>query len=219
MFAAATAGRDCAPGATGSAVRRGAATGAAESARSLPARLSRIHVTCAHSCFERARARRCGICGEVKPISRKARDGQPDICTACARRRLPLAVCTQCGERKPCLFPESASPICRRRPRADLLRPSPLRAVRRAPPGRLAQPDRSALWPVHEPASRLRALCARTAGSCVAPRPSIQETVLCAACACVEPHHVCELCGGEDEPVPDGICTRCRSTANRGHGR
>jgi hypothetical protein len=67
-----------------------------------------------HSCFEKARARRCGICGEVKPISRKARDGQPDICTACAHRLLPLAVCTQCGQRKPCLFPEGASPICRR---------------------------------------------------------------------------------------------------------
>ena len=34
--------------------------------------------------------------------------------------------------------------------------------------------------------------------------------VLCAACAGVKPHHVCVLCGGEDERVPEGICTRCR---------
>jgi hypothetical protein len=33
--------------------------------------------------------------------------------------------------------------------------------------------------------------------------------VLCADCAGVEPHHVCQLCGGEDERVPDGICSRC----------
>jgi hypothetical protein len=45
--AAATAGRACAQRATGSAVRRGAATGAAGSVRSSPARRSEIHGSCA----------------------------------------------------------------------------------------------------------------------------------------------------------------------------
>ena len=34
--------------------------------------------------------------------------------------------------------------------------------------------------------------------------------VLCADCAGIEPHHICRFCGGEDERVPEGICTRCR---------
>jgi hypothetical protein len=31
----------------------------------------------------------------------------------------------------------------------------------------------------------------------------------CADCAGLEPHHVCRLCGAEDERVTGGICTRC----------
>ena len=54
-------------------------------------------------------------------------------------------------------------------PRADLLRPSPLRAVRRAPPGGVAQPDRSGLRPVHEPASR-RARRVRELRGAASPR-------------------------------------------------
>ena len=47
-----------------------------------------------------------------------------------------------------------------------------------------------------------RAVC-ESAGSCVAPRPLIQQWC-CVPCAGVAPHHVCELCGGEDERVPEG---------------
>lgn len=162
-----------------------------------------------HSCFEKARARRCGICREVKPISRKARDGQPDICTVCAHRLLPLALCTRCGERKPCLFPEGASPICRRCRELTYYARHPCalcgehrRAAWRSPIGALCGRCMSR----HLAA---RAVC-ESCGELRRPATFDPAKVLCADCAGVAPHHVCELCGGEDERVPDRICTRCR---------
>jgi hypothetical protein len=162
-----------------------------------------------HACFEKARARRCGICGEVKPISRKARDGKPDTCTACAHRLLPLAVCSVCGQRKPCLFAECASPICRRCRELSYY-------ARR--PCALCGDHRRAAWrsPIGAVCGRClsRHLGARAAcesgGELRRPATFDPAKVLCAACAGVEPHHVCQLCGGEDERVPEGICTRCR---------
>ena len=53
-----------------------------------------------------------------------------------------------------------------------------------------------------------RAVC-ESCGELRRPATFDPARVLCAACAGVVPHHVCELCGGEDERVPDGICTRC----------
>ena len=160
-----------------------------------------------HSCFEKARARRCGICGEVKPISRKARDGQPDICTACAHRLLPLAVCAQCGERKPCLFPDGASPVCRRCRELTYYARHPCA---------LCGEHRRAAWrsPIGAVCGRCmsRHLGSRAVCESCAARPATFDParVLSADCAGVKPHRVCELCGGEDERVPDGICTRCR---------
>jgi len=162
-----------------------------------------------HSCFEKSRARRCGICGKVKPVSRKARDGQPDTCTACARRLLPTAICSRCGQPKPCLFAESANPICRRCRELTYYARHPCA---------LCGEHRRAAWrsPIGPVCGRCmsRHLGARAAcESCGELRRSATfdpTKVLCAACAGVEPHHVCELCGCEDERVPDGICSRCR---------
>ena len=96
--------------------------------------------------------RLCGVCGHVRRIEIRARDGNPDICTSCAPRRpgtcgvcgrvtriarkatdsspavgiccyrLPLAVCTDCGGDKPCYQANGPEPVC----------PS-CTAVRRAP--------------------------------------------------------------------------------------
>jgi hypothetical protein len=162
-----------------------------------------------HSCFEKARARRCGICGEVKPISRKARDGQPDICTACAHRLLPLAVCTLCGERKPCLFPEGASPVCRRCRELTYYARHPCA---------LCGEHRRAAWrsPIGAVCGRCmdRHLGARAICECCEElrRPATFDParVLCADCANAEPHHVCRLCGAEDQRFEDRICTRCQ---------
>lgn len=59
-------------------------------------------------CAPRPR-RRCGECGQDRPIARRARDGTPDICTGCFR--LPTATCSSCQRRRPCNF-ASTTPLC-----------------------------------------------------------------------------------------------------------
>lgn len=87
--------------------------------------------------------RRCGVCGRVREIRIRARDGRPDICTSCAPRtaarscgvcgktarivraatadspaigkccyRLPSAICTDCGQERPCLHAHGSEPLC-----------------------------------------------------------------------------------------------------------
>jgi hypothetical protein len=88
--------------------------------------------------------RRCGVCGHIREISIRARDGQPDTCGDCAPRlrqpcgicgrvgviavtatastprigrccwRPPTAVCSQCGQRRPCFHARQAAPRCLR---------------------------------------------------------------------------------------------------------
>lgn len=162
-----------------------------------------------HACFEKARARRCGICGEVKPISRKARDGKPDTCAACAHRLLPLAVCCECAQRKPCLFAKSAGPICRRCRELTYYARNPCALCGEHRRGAWRSPIGAICGRCMSRHLGARAAC-ESCGELRRPATFDPAKVLCAACAGVEPHHVCELCGGEDERVPQGICTRCR---------
>ena len=97
--------------------------------------------------------RECGVCGQVRRIEIRARDGRPDICTSCAptpsgdlrgvradgedraqsdRRlaggrdlllRLPLAVCTDCRRTKPCYHAHAPEPVC---PSCTALRRAPV---------------------------------------------------------------------------------------------
>ncbi len=162
-----------------------------------------------HSCFDEARARRCGVCGKVKAISRKARDGAPDICTACAQRLRPLAVCWLCGELKPCLFAKGERPVCRLCREASYYSRHPCA---------LCGEHRRAAWrsPIGPVCGRCmsrhlnaRAVCERC-GELRRPATFDPASVLCADCAGVEPHHVCRLCGAEDQRFAEGICTRCQ---------
>jgi hypothetical protein len=114
-----------------------------------------------------------------------------------------LAVCTKCGQRKPCLFPESASPICRQCRELTYYARHPCA---------LCGEHRRAAWrsPIGPVCGRCmsRHLGARAAcescGELRRPATFDPARVLCADCAGVEPHHVCDLCGGEDERVPEG---------------
>lgn len=84
----------------------------------------------------------CGVCGKLRRIEIRARDGRPDICTSCTPRRagtcgvcgrtariarkatadspaigiccyrLPLAVCTDCGRERPCFHAKGPEPLC-----------------------------------------------------------------------------------------------------------
>ena len=133
----------------------------------------------------------------------------PTSARSCAHRLLPLAVCSECGLRKPCLFPQSASPICRRCRELTYYARHPCA---------LCGEHRRAAWrsPIGAVCGRCmsrhlgaRAVC-ESCGQLRRPATFDPEKVLCADCAGVEPHHICRLCGGEDERVPEGICTRCR---------
>ena len=113
------------------------------------------------------------------------------------------------AQRKPCLFPEGASPICRRCRELTYYARHPCA---------LCGEHRRAAWrsPIGAVCGRCmsrhlgaRAVC-ESCGQLRRPATFDPARVLCADCAGVEPHHVCELCGGEDERVPEGICTRCR---------
>jgi hypothetical protein len=100
-----------------------------------------------------AAERRCGVCGHVRRIEIRARDGRPGICTSCAPRhpvtcgvcgrvtriarkatddapavgiccyRLPLAVCTDCRREKPCYHARGPEPVC---PSCTAIRRAPI---------------------------------------------------------------------------------------------
>ncbi len=207
--AAAAAGRACAPGATGTAVRPGAATGADGSARSSPARRSRIHVTCA------SRALRRLVLGAVGSVARSSRSLARHAMGSLTSARPALTDCCRwrsarnVAQRKPCLFPDGASPVCRRCRELTYYARHPCA---------LCGEHRRAAW-----RSPIGAVCGRCMSRHLASRAVCESCgelrrsatfdparVLSADCAGVKPHRVCELCGGEDERVPDGICTRCR---------
>ena len=105
--------------------------------------------------------------------------------------------------------PPSASPICRRCRELTYYARHPCA---------LCGEHRRAAWrsPIGAVCGRCmsRHLGARAAcescGELRRPATFDPARVLCADCAGVEPHHICRLCGGEDERVPEGICTRCR---------
>lgn len=61
-------------------------------------------------CYYAYPLRSCGSCGRVRPIARRARSGDPDLCDPCAQP--PIATCTLCGTRRRCHFVSSGRPIC-----------------------------------------------------------------------------------------------------------
>lgn len=64
--------------------------------------------TCS-SCY-RAPARRCGRCGQVRPVKKRADVTGPDLCAGCHRG--PVATCSRCGRTRPCRYASSDAPLC-----------------------------------------------------------------------------------------------------------
>ena len=50
--------------------------------------------------------RRCSRCGRVRPIARRAHDGQGELCGGCFHG--PVATCSVCGRHRPCISWPSA---------------------------------------------------------------------------------------------------------------
>jgi hypothetical protein len=67
-----------------------------------PAAISNNDEVVCRSCYQHHRQRRalCGGCGRIRPIAKRAVDGEPDLCYSCNVG--PDMVCAGCGRTRPC---------------------------------------------------------------------------------------------------------------------
>jgi hypothetical protein len=157
------------------------------------------------NCRRRERGhRRCGICGAVASIATRAKDGHPDVCATCYR--LPQAVCTGCGRRRPCTFAGTDHPLCKTcAPRATA---ACAHCGQQRPP--------AARWcegPVcdscYTAALRHRGRCARCAQTRRLVAPPGPHATTCADCAAIPATHQCTDCQIEDKLYERGRCAAC----------
>jgi hypothetical protein len=150
-------------------------------------------------------ARLCGQCGRVRPISKRAGPDGPDICSSCWRP--PTAVCTVCGDERPCSGVAAGRPICSRcRPR----RRSQCAHCGAARPAAVRWPEGPICDPCYTAALRRTGICTACGryGRLVAPPGPAANS--CGVCSGAGPTgHVCTGCGAEDKLYTRGYCARC----------
>lgn len=150
-------------------------------------------------------ARLCGRCGRVRPISRRARPGNPDICSGCYRP--PSAVCSTCGRERPCTGIKAGRPLCSRcTPRSTSI----CAHCGQARPATVRWPEGAVCDTCYTAALRRVgecATCAQTRRLVAPPGPAAN---ICASCSGAGPAgHVCTSCGTEDKLYQRGLCPRC----------
>jgi hypothetical protein len=148
--------------------------------------------------------RRCSRCGRVRPIVRRAHDGQGELCGSCFHG--PVATCSVCGRHRPCNFVAVGRPVC--------MTCSPRRPSRCAHCGN--ERPACARWPegpVCEPCYRAALSRRGTCEACGAERrlvsPPGPRARLCAGCAGAPPLATCRSCGAEERLYIEGCCVRC----------
>ena len=147
--------------------------------------------------------RPCGTCGKTAPIAVRGRGGHADVCVNCYR--IPQALCTACGRRRPCNF-ASGHPVCKTcAPRAASIC---ARCGLDRPP--------AARWPEGPVCDTCYTSALRRRGACTACgqqrrliAPPGPGAIMCADCAGLPLSHVCALCGVEDKLFEKGRCARC----------
>ena len=159
------------------------------------------------ACAERPE-RHCGVCGELRPIAQRARDGRPDVCNDCYRR--PIATCERCGHRRRCNFVAAGHAICG---------PCSPRALSTCAHCGAERPP-SVRWsegPVCEACYRAALSRRGTCTSCQQSRrlvsPPGPAATLCCDCAGVAPLATCRDCGTEERLHDRGRCARCALAA------
>jgi len=148
--------------------------------------------------------RPCGTCGKTAPIAVRGHDGRADVCVNCYR--MPQAVCTVCGRRRPCNFAGGGNPVCKTcTPRATSVC---ARCGLDRPP--------AAHWiegPVcdtcYTSALRRRGACAACGQERRLIAPPGKGAIMCADCGGLPLTHLCALCGVEDKLFEKGRCARC----------
>lgn len=156
-------------------------------------------------CRRRERGHRpCGSCGKTGPIAVRGRCGSKDVCVNCYR--MPQALCTACGRRRPCNFADGGKPVCKTcTPRTTSVC---ARCGLDRPP--------AARWPegpvcdtCYTSALRRRAACAACGQQRRLIAPPGPGAIMCADCAGLPLTHLCALCGVEDKLFEKGRCARC----------
>ncbi|HEY3632462.1 MAG TPA: hypothetical protein VGL21_16265 [Jatrophihabitantaceae bacterium] len=154
-------------------------------------------------CADRVQ-RRCGACGTVRRIARRAHDGQPDICVNCFT--LPEAVCSVCGRRRPCAFASSDAPLCQScTPRRAL----PCARCGATRPPAVRWPEGPVCDPCYTAALRHRGTCASCGQTHRLVYPPGVDATACADCAGLPVTHRCVDCGLEDKLFEAGRCATC----------
>jgi len=148
--------------------------------------------------------RPCGVCGTTASIAVRARDGKPDVCVNCYR--LPQAICSRCGRQRPCLFADTAEPLCKPCvPRAtDIC----ARCGRDRPPT-VRWPEGPLCDTCYTNALRQRAHCERCGNLRRLVAPPGPHATICADCAGLPASHTCVDCGVEDKLFERGRCAAC----------
>jgi hypothetical protein len=157
------------------------------------------------TCRRHRRAhRRCGTCDATAAVAVRARDGRPDVCVNCYR--MPAAVCTACGLRRPCNFAGTDHPVCKNcTPRATA---ACARCGQHRPPA-ARWPEGPVCDPCYTAALRHRgrcAVCGQTRRLVAPPGPAADT---CADCAGIPVTHQCADCGTEDKLYERGRCATC----------
>jgi hypothetical protein len=148
--------------------------------------------------------RRCGLCGNSASIAVRAHDGEPDVCVNCYR--LPQAVCSRCGRRRPCNFAETAEPVCK--PCAPRATDTCSRCRRDRPPS-VRWPEGPLCDTCYTSALRRRDRCDGCRNLRRLVWPPGPDANTCADCACLPPSHTCADCGIEDKLYERDRCSAC----------
>lgn len=150
-------------------------------------------------------ARLCGRCGRIRPISVRATADRPDICSGCYRP--PAAVCTVCGQQRPCTGIAAGRPVCLRcAPR----RLSVCARCEQSRPAAVQWPEGPVCDICYTAALRRTGTCAGCSQRRRLVSPPGPDATSCAGCAgVVFTGHVCAGCGSEDKLYERGYCDRC----------
>ncbi|HEX4659740.1 MAG TPA: hypothetical protein VH307_20325 [Streptosporangiaceae bacterium] len=151
-------------------------------------------------------ARLCGRCGRIRPISKKAGPGGPDICSSCWLP--PAGICGACGCERPCFGVAAGRPVCTRCARRRSARACA--HCGRSGPAAANWPEGPVCDACYAAALGRRGTCASCGRLRRLVAPPGPAAVTCGSCSGTGPAgHVCAGCGVEDKLYQRGFCPRC----------
>jgi hypothetical protein len=191
---------------------------------------------CCRRCYDEPRAEVCSSCGRSKQVTTRTLDGQPvcssctkndpvnhESCTGCGCVRLIVhrdsekmlchacwrghhAVCSICGQTRPCYFAFSDAPRCENCSRNLVYLRSCVRCGRDQPVWACDQNGN----PLCGNCARRRAPCCRC-GRTLPVKGSIPDGPICRGCYQTEPAYFqhCIQCGVFEHLHHYGLCERC----------